>query len=74
MEPPPRRPGRVLQHRRYPEEAAADPHFAARGLFAHRVRTGEREMPALPVPIDPQFRAAPGLHDSPALGDANADC
>ncbi len=54
-----------------PGEAAADPHFAARGLFAHRVRVGDHELPALPVPVDPQFRAAPGLRDSPALGDAN---
>ncbi len=56
-----------------PEEAAADPHFAARGLFAHRVRTAGGELPALPVPVDPQFRAAPGIRDSPALGEAGAD-
>ena len=56
-----------------PDEAAADPHFAARGLFAYRVRAGDRELPALPMPIDPQFRAPPGLRDSPALGDANPD-
>jgi len=42
------------------EEALRDPHFVARGLFAHQVMgpTG-RTMPALPVPIDPQFRADP---------------
>jgi alpha-methylacyl-CoA racemase len=40
------------------EEALADPHFVARGLFAHRVAgaTGQT-MPALPLPIDPAFRA-----------------
>ena len=39
------------------EEALRDPHFVARGLFAHQVAgpTGAT-MPALPVPIDPQFR------------------
>jgi alpha-methylacyl-CoA racemase len=42
------------------EEALRDPHFVARGLFAHQVSgpTGAT-MPALPVPIDPQFRADP---------------
>ncbi len=39
------------------QEALRDPHFVARGLFAHQVAgpTGAT-MPALPVPIDPQFR------------------
>ena len=34
------------------KEALADPHFVARGLFAHAV-TGEtgKPMPALPLPI-----------------------
>jgi crotonobetainyl-CoA:carnitine CoA-transferase CaiB-like acyl-CoA transferase len=43
------------------EEALRDPHFVERGLFVHQVTgpTGAT-MPALPVPIDPQFRAAPG--------------
>jgi crotonobetainyl-CoA:carnitine CoA-transferase CaiB-like acyl-CoA transferase len=42
------------------EEALRDPHFVARGLFAHQIAgpTGAT-MPALPVPIDPQFRADP---------------
>jgi crotonobetainyl-CoA:carnitine CoA-transferase CaiB-like acyl-CoA transferase len=42
------------------EEALRDPHFVERGLFAHQVTgpTGAT-MPALPVPIDPQFRADP---------------
>lgn len=52
-----------------PEEAAADPHFAERGVFAHRVRADGHEWPALPVPVDPQFRASPGVLDSPAASD-----
>lgn len=52
------------------QEALADPHFAARGLFARRVANAAGgTMPALPVPVDPAFRAsedatppaAPGL-------------
>ncbi len=43
------------------DEALHDPHFIARGLFAHRVRGGQGEtMTALPVPIDPQFREPAG--------------
>ena len=52
------------------EEALRDPHFIARGLFAHRVAgpTGAT-MPALPVPIDPQFRGDIGLAKAvPKLG------
>jgi crotonobetainyl-CoA:carnitine CoA-transferase CaiB-like acyl-CoA transferase len=43
------------------DEALDDPHFIARGLFAHRVRGGQgATMTALPVPIDPQFREREG--------------
>jgi alpha-methylacyl-CoA racemase len=51
-------------------EALADPHFVARGLFAHAVagETGDT-MPALPVPIDPAFRAPAGsVKPAPKLG------
>lgn len=42
------------------EEALADPHFIERGLFAHKVSgPSGATMPALPVPIDPAFRAPP---------------
>src|SRR5215813_2516971 len=42
------------------EHAVRDPHFVGRGLFAHEVVTRKGTvMPALPVPIDPGFRAAP---------------
>ena len=40
------------------EEALRDPHFVERGLFAHMIKTASgKSMPALPVPVDPQFRA-----------------
>ena len=39
------------------EEAVRDPHFVERGLFAHKIETASgKTFPALPVPIDPQFR------------------
>ena len=39
-------------------EAVADPHFAARGLLAHRLANeAGAEMPALPVPLVEGFRA-----------------
>lgn len=42
------------------QDAVADPHFVARGVFAHRLTNAEgQSMPALPVPIDPGFRGAP---------------
>ena len=52
------------------EEALRDPHFVERGLFAHQVTgpTGAT-MPALPVPINQQFRADPGSAKAvPKLG------
>jgi crotonobetainyl-CoA:carnitine CoA-transferase CaiB-like acyl-CoA transferase len=44
------------------EEALGDPHFVERGLFSRQVlsRAGGH-MPALPVPIAPQFRDAPDI-------------
>ena len=54
------------------EQALADPHFIARGLFAHRVAgTSGKTMMALPVPIDPAFRALPGKKAAPSLGGKN---
>ena len=38
------------------EEALADPHFAARGVFDRRLTDGSRSIPALPVPIAEHFR------------------
>jgi alpha-methylacyl-CoA racemase len=53
------------------EEALANPHFRARGLFDHQVRGGGAEIAALPVPIDATFRSAAGSASYPALGEAN---
>lgn len=52
------------------EEALADPHFRARGLFDFALAAGGRVMPALPVPVDRVFRGEPGAVSSPALGEA----
>jgi crotonobetainyl-CoA:carnitine CoA-transferase CaiB-like acyl-CoA transferase len=38
------------------EEAVADPHFAARRVFARTLRAADRSIPALPVPIAGCFR------------------
>jgi alpha-methylacyl-CoA racemase len=51
------------------EEAMADPHFVERGLFAHKVTTSSKKsLPALPLPISPDFREAPGSKKAPKLG------
>jgi crotonobetainyl-CoA:carnitine CoA-transferase CaiB-like acyl-CoA transferase len=48
------------------EEAMRDPHFVARGLFAHDVEMPEGSvLPALPLPIAPAFRAGPGKKRAP---------
>ncbi len=55
--------------------ALDDPHFRARGLFAHVLanESGAR-IPALPVPVDDQFRApADEPASAPALGAHNAE-
>lgn len=51
------------------QEALADPHFAARGLFARAVMNERNEtIPALPIPIDPEFRESPAsVLAAPAL-------
>jgi alpha-methylacyl-CoA racemase len=41
------------------EEALRDPHFVERGLFAYKIATAAGEIPALPLPIAPQFRNRP---------------
>jgi alpha-methylacyl-CoA racemase len=54
--------------------ATDDPHFAARGVFAHRV-INERgdNMPALPMPIDAAFRKPfTTVAAAPALGQDNS--
>ncbi len=47
------------------KEALADSHFRARGLFEPTVRSGDRTMPALPVPIAPIFKQPPDCKSSP---------
>ena len=54
------------------EEAMADPHFRARGLFAAALVAGGRELPALPLPLAPALRAPPEVQSAPELGEANA--
>jgi alpha-methylacyl-CoA racemase len=51
------------------EEALRDPHFVARGLFAHKLANAEgATMPALPLPIAPQFRDSPdNIKQAPRL-------
>jgi crotonobetainyl-CoA:carnitine CoA-transferase CaiB-like acyl-CoA transferase len=51
------------------EEALQDPHFVARGLFAYSVAGASGAiMPALPIPVCPLFREAPGtIKRSPEL-------
>jgi crotonobetainyl-CoA:carnitine CoA-transferase CaiB-like acyl-CoA transferase len=54
-------------------DAVTDPHYVARGVFHHVLANPQGAiMPALPVPLDPGFRAAPAAAiASPALGADN---
>jgi crotonobetainyl-CoA:carnitine CoA-transferase CaiB-like acyl-CoA transferase len=52
------------------EEALADAHFVARGLFAQQLAAGGRAIAALPVPVDAAFRRE-GARGYPALGEDN---
>jgi alpha-methylacyl-CoA racemase len=50
------------------EEAIRDTHFVERGLFAHEVATASgKSLPALPLPISPEFRESPGIKKAPKL-------
>jgi crotonobetainyl-CoA:carnitine CoA-transferase CaiB-like acyl-CoA transferase len=50
------------------EEALRDPHFITRGLFAHAVAGASgKTMPALPLPLAPEFRAPPDAKPAPSL-------
>ena len=57
------------------EEALADPHFRARGLFDAGLANGEGdEIAALPVPVAPQFRVArSAVLSAPAPGADNGE-
>jgi crotonobetainyl-CoA:carnitine CoA-transferase CaiB-like acyl-CoA transferase len=51
------------------QEAIADPHFIERGLFERRVAAPDgSEIPALPLPIAPEFRVEDKLRPFPPLG------
>jgi len=52
------------------EEALADAHFRARGLFAQQLAVDGNAITALPVPVDPAFRRETAL-GYPALGADN---
>ncbi|MCR9175217.1 MAG: CoA transferase [Alphaproteobacteria bacterium] len=54
-------------------EAAADPHFQARGLFRGTMAVGDRTVTPLPVPIAPIYRDPDGGAVPPALGEMNAE-
>lgn len=53
------------------QEAVADPHFRARGLFDRRVATDAGELTAMPVPVVDAFRSSDATLGYPRLGDAN---
>jgi crotonobetainyl-CoA:carnitine CoA-transferase CaiB-like acyl-CoA transferase len=53
------------------EEAFADPHFCARGVFARVLEAGARTIPALPVPVADRFRSPDAKAGYPQLGEAN---
>ncbi|WP_298216503.1 CaiB/BaiF CoA-transferase family protein [Acidocella sp.] len=57
-----------------PAEAARDPHFTARGVFARKLRIADREAPALPLPLAPDFRApADRVGQASPLGQHNRE-
>ena len=53
------------------QEALADPHFAARRVFARELQGGGKTIPALPVPVVAAFRADAHTSGYPELGEAN---
>ncbi len=56
------------------EEALADPHFAARRLFAETlVNEAGARMPALPMPLAPVYRGDGEARGAPPLGADNED-
>jgi crotonobetainyl-CoA:carnitine CoA-transferase CaiB-like acyl-CoA transferase len=50
------------------QEAVQDPQVQARQVFAHRLMVNGRELPALPVPLAPIFRASATAASAPRLG------
>jgi alpha-methylacyl-CoA racemase len=54
------------------QEALADPHFAARGVFRRTLLAGGKTLPALPVPVADAFRGPAQQAGYPTLGEGNA--
>lgn len=54
------------------ENALREPHFAARGVFAHKLHAGDRSIAALPVPVAAAFRSEKTDVGYPELGEGNA--
>jgi len=55
-----------------PAEAATDPHFAARRVFERKLNISGQDVPALPLPIAPEFRSpADSVGRAAALGEDN---
>jgi crotonobetainyl-CoA:carnitine CoA-transferase CaiB-like acyl-CoA transferase len=54
------------------EDAVADPHFVARGVFGRALTAGDQRIAALPVPVVDAFRAMERAAGYPELGEANA--
>ncbi|MCW8842908.1 MAG: CoA transferase [Rhodobacteraceae bacterium] len=55
-----------------PAEAATDLHFTARGVFDRKLNVSGQEVPALPLPIAPEFRSSTGAAGrAAALGEDN---
>lgn len=53
------------------EEAVGDVHFRARGLFERKVTIPGHTLPALPVPVVPDFRADKMVATAPMVGADN---
>jgi len=53
------------------EQALADPHFRARGVFDRKLTADGKSISALPVPVASQWRGD-GAAGYPALGEANS--
>jgi crotonobetainyl-CoA:carnitine CoA-transferase CaiB-like acyl-CoA transferase len=51
-------------------DALEDPHFRVRGLFDHVLSADDRSIPAMPVPVAPDFRSREP-RSSPRLGEGN---
>jgi crotonobetainyl-CoA:carnitine CoA-transferase CaiB-like acyl-CoA transferase len=55
------------------EEALADDHFRARGLFAYEARQGGARLPMAALPLAPAFRRSPGIvRDVAPAGESDA--